>query len=157
MTGWSADRASLRRCITTAKLNNIMRVAKYLSAPALSLVLVVGLLGSQICAFNCSLYGCSVPSPVQTSANSSEHSHCHQRQKTTAPQKHNGSPQCAGHFDAVALASSRSSAYKSYQIPSADSLIIQTSPSFIKLPERQMVQSTGKPDRSPPSYSVLRI
>ena len=134
-----------------------MGVVKYLGGPALSLVLVAGILCAQICAFNCSFYGCSISSSVPISENTNEHEHCHQHKENTAPQKHNDSPQCAGHFDAAALASSRKSAYTSTQLLAVDALIVQSPLSFNPSPKRQVVESRGRPDRSPPANSVLRI
>ena len=151
------DGESLQPRKMAVRLKNIMGVVKYLGGPALSLVLVVGILCAQICAFNCSFYGCSMSSPVPTSQLTNVHAHCHQHQENTAPQKRNDSPQCAGHFDAIALASSRSSVYTSTQPLSSDALIVQSSLGFNPSTERQVVQSRGKPDRSPPANSVLRI
>ena len=147
----------LQQCEAAVRLIDIMGIAKYPLALALSLVLIAGLLCSQICAFNCAFYGCCISSPVPASENTNEHAHCHQHKENTAPQKHNDSHQCAGHFDAVALVSSGTSAYRLHQIPSIDALIIQASLFFNTSPEGLVVQSGRKPDRSPPTHSVLRI
>ena len=157
MVAWGQLGEICRQGKAAARLIGIMGVAKYLSGPALSFILVVGLLCSQICAFNCSFYGCSISSPIPTSENLSEHGHCHQHKENTVPHKRDDSPQCPNHFDAVSLGSSKISVYKSHQGPSADVLIIHPSLTFNASSERQAVQAGGKPDRSPPAHSVLRI
>ena len=149
---------TLRHPEAAARLINTMAVAKYSLAAGLSLILTFGLLSSQICAFNCSLYGCTSSSPTRGSANPDEHAACHQHKDNKAPQKHHDSHQCAGHFfDSVALSSSASSANAFHQIPSAHVPI--TEPALLlNLPaQRHAVQSGRKPDRSPPLPSVLRI
>jgi hypothetical protein len=135
----------------------MMRAAKYLSAVALSLILIAGLLGSLICDYSCALHGCSLSSSVSTSQSTEERSHCHQHKQNTAPQRHNDSQQCVGHFDAIALASSRAPAYASHQIPTAHALIPEPSLFFNASPDALVVQSGRKPDRSPPAHPVLRI
>ena len=147
----------LQQCEAAVRLINIMGVAKYPLALALSLVLIAGLLCSQMCDLNCAFYGCSISSAAPNSENTNEHAHCHQHKKGSVPQKHNDSHQCSGHFDAVLLGSSGSSAYTLHQIPSANAL--ETAPSifFNPSPQGLVVQSGHKPDRSPPPHSVLRI
>ena len=148
-----------RVCATgkaAARVNSTMGVANHPSGSALSLVLMAGLLCSQICAFTCSLNGCSKSTTARAPAASNAHSHCHQQQNKP-PQKNNDSSPCAGHFDAVALgASSRISSYTSPQLVS-EAVIIQPSLLFLTSPLGGAVQSGGKPDRSPPVHSVLRI
>ena len=140
-----------------ARVIAMMRAAKYLLAGALSLVLIAGMLGSQICDYNCALHGCSLSFPVPTSQNTNERAHCHQHKQNTAPQKHNDSQQCVGHFDAVALASSRAPAYTVHQVPSAHALITPPTLFVNASPQGLVVQSGRKPERSPPAHSVLRI
>ena len=151
---------SLKVCRGTYRLldlNTFMRVAKGISVSALSLVMMAGLLCSHICAFTCSLNGCSKSTTARAPAASNAHSHCHQQQNNT-PQRNNNSSPCTGHFDAVALgASSRISSYTSPQLASTEAVIIQSSLLFLTSPLGSGVQSGGKPDRSPPVHSVLRI
>src|SRR5437868_873467 len=108
-----------------------MRVAKYPLAVAMSLVLSVMLLCSQICDFNCSLYGCSALSPTKTSESANAHARCHQQNENTKPQEHRDSQQCAGHFDATALlSSSQNSVYTPSPISFALALIPEPLPLF---------------------------
>src|SRR3977135_2117855 len=95
-----------------------MRLAKYLPTAVLSLVLINGLLSSQVCAFNCAFNGCSITSaPAQKSTN--ENAHCHQHKKDSAPQKQGDSRPCAAHFEAIGLPSSGTSAPSSSNPPLA--------------------------------------
>ena len=148
---------TLQHSEAAVRLISIMGVAKYSLAAGLSLILTVGLLCSQICAFNCSLYGCALSSPTRDSASHDEHAACHQHKENKAPQKHNGSHQCAGHFDALALGSSGNSANTFHQIPSAHIPITEPALFFNASAKRLVVQSGRKSDRSPPPHSVLRI
>ena len=134
-----------------------MKATKYPVA-VLVIVLVGGLLCSQICDFNCAFYGCSNSSPIKAAEESSEHSHCHQHKQNPKPQERNGSRECSGHFDALALRSpSITSASDLRNVVHIEAPVIGPYLSFNRLPPGVMVQADCAPDRSPPTYSVLRI
>src|SRR2546422_780734 len=107
-----------------------MRPAKYCLPAALSLVLVAGFLCSQVCAFNCAFNGCSVSFSVPVQKSTNENGHCHRHKENPTPQKQNDSHQCAGHFDAVGLLSSGTSAPSSGRTPFVHGL---TNESFLHL------------------------
>src|SRR4051812_10011140 len=89
-----------------------MRATKYPLAVLASIVLIAGLLCSQICDINCGFYGCSLSSPVKAAEESSQPSHCHQHQQNPKPQERGHSRECPGHFDVFTLPSaSVTSAY----------------------------------------------
>jgi hypothetical protein len=129
----------------------------------LMILLSAGLLCSQICDFNCSVYGCSSSTFTKASAEPHQDGHCHQHESKPVTQgnggqEHGQSPACPGHFDLMARA------------PSAPILAnsLQTSPQ-LHLPTAQFFslasasldyqakQAERKPDRSPPAHPVLRI
>ncbi|HEY9232783.1 MAG TPA: hypothetical protein VIS78_11575 [Blastocatellia bacterium] len=135
-----------------------MRVAKYPLAVAVSLVVSVMLLCSQLCDFNCSLYGCASLAPVKATEHAEAHSHCHSHQGNTRPQPHQGSQPCAGHFDANALLSSSANSTPSlHPILFAPPLTAEPLASFSASLERLALRPLHQPDRSPPAHAVLRI
>ncbi len=147
----------LQQCEATVRLINIMGVAKYPLALALSLVLIAGLLCSQICALNCAFYGCSLSASSKKSENAGTHAHCHQPKDNQSPQNHNDSHPCPGHFDSVAVSATSASAHTLNNAACADALIAERFLIANHSVERLRAQPQNKPDRSPPTYSVLRL
>src|SRR5947207_15270807 len=123
-----------------------MRLAKYCLCASLSLVLVAGLLCSQVCAFNCAFNGCSVSFSLPLQKSTDENSHCHQHKKDTPPQKQRDSHQCAGHFDAVGLPSSGTSAPSSGKAPLVQGLITEPRLVFTASSEGLTIECGSKPD-----------
>jgi hypothetical protein len=122
------------------------------------MVLIAGLLCSQICDINCAFYGCSLSSPVKAAEDRSEHSHCHQHQQNPKPQERSHSRQCPGHFDALTLplpfvAPAYSLHHAAYIEPPAIGPALLLNWQSVSL----VIQTDRLPDRSPPTYSVLRI
>src|SRR5437763_16807773 len=95
-----------------------MRATKCPLAVLASMVLIAGLLCSQICDLNCAINGCSLSSPVKAAEQSSEHAHCHQHKQNPKPQERGHSRECPGHFDALTLPSPFvASAYSLHSTP----------------------------------------
>ena len=135
-----------------------MRPTKYLLAVLTTVVLIAGLLCSQICDINCAFYGCSLSSPVKAAEQSSEHSHCHQHKQSPSPQERRPSHDCPGHFDALTRPSPfAASAYSLHHTIHIEHPATGPSLAFNRLPVGLMIQTDRLPDRSPPTYSVLRI
>ncbi|HJQ26124.1 MAG TPA: hypothetical protein VKA60_19555 [Blastocatellia bacterium] len=135
-----------------------MRVAKYPLAVAVSLIVGVMLLGSQLCDFNCSLNGCASQAAAKTAERTDAHAHCHRHQGRPTPQPQQGSQPCAGHFDANALLSaSASSTPTPHPLSFAPPLVAAPLASFDASLERLALRPLSNPDRSPPPPAVLRI
>src|SRR5688572_21352469 len=134
-----------------------MRPAKYSLASLLSLVLVAGLMYSQVCAFDCAFNGCSTSSPAPLQKSTNENGHCNRHKENPTPDKQNDSHQCLGHFDAVALRSSGTSANTSNNTPDMLGLIAEPFTILNISSQRLAAQFGPRPDRSPPTHSVLRL
>jgi hypothetical protein len=135
-----------------------MRATKYPLAVLASVVLIVGLLCSQICDINCAFYGCSLSSPMKAAEESSQPSHCHQHKQNPKPQERSHSRECPGHFDALILPSP--SAASAYSLHHAADIEPPTIGPALWLNWRSIsvvIPTDRLPDRSPPTYSVLRI
>jgi hypothetical protein len=134
-----------------------MRPAKYFIPAAFSLVLVAGVLCSQVCAFDCAFNGCSVSFSLPVQKSTDENGHCHRHKESPTPQKQNDSHRCTGHFDAVLLPSSATSVHVSNNIPDTLGLVAEPFLILDISSQRQSAQFGPKPDRSPPTHSVLRL
>jgi hypothetical protein len=135
-----------------------MRATKYPLAVLAAIVLIAGLLCSQICDINCAFYGCSLSSPVKAAEESSEHSHCHQHKQNPKPQERSHSRECHGHFDALILPSpSAATAYNLHHAAYIEPQAIGPALSLNWLSVSVVIPTDRLPDRSPPIYSVLRI
>ena len=135
-----------------------MRATKYPLAVLASIVLIAGLLCAQICDINCAFYGCSLSSTVKASEESSQPSHCHQHKQTRKPQERSHSRECPGHFDALTLPSPFvASAYNLHRAVDREAPAYGPALSLDWRSASVVIQTDRLPDRSPPTYSVLRI
>src|SRR6185295_6765235 len=80
-----------------------MGSARQSLSTALCIVVIAGLLCSQVCALNCVFNGCPVSFSVPLQSGSNENGHCSRHQKDPSPPKQNDSHRCPGHFDAVVI------------------------------------------------------
>jgi hypothetical protein len=135
-----------------------MRATKYPLAVPAAVVLIAGLLRAQVCDINCAVYGCSLSSPVEAAEESGEHSHCHQHKQSPRPLERGQSRECPGHFDALTLPSPFvAPAYSLYYTVHIERPAIGPSLALNRLSVGLIIQTDRLPDRSPPTYSVLRI
>ena len=80
-----------------------MDVARHLYSLAVSLILSVGLLTSQVCSVVCASSKCISSATVKRSEQSQKTDHCHQHKPQPEPQQPGGSHQCLTHDDVVSL------------------------------------------------------
>jgi len=132
-----------------------MEIPRHRLVLAISSLVIAGLFWSQVCDFNCTVYGCSTSSTATAHQSGDAHACCHRHNShDTSPSPHD-SRACAGHFDSIA-ASTTISAGSSDTLEGAvaklSSVIILDASRV-----RPHLDSLNEPDRSPPPLSVLRI
>jgi hypothetical protein len=124
---------------------------------AVSLLLSAGLFCSQICDVTCNIRGCvpAVPAPASAKRHPP---HCPFHDSKSVPQKPEQKPPCRGHVD---LAAPSIAAGPPVENPSADGFVAEAANLagvlYLVSPEHHLNGLRGKPDRSPPIHSVLRI
>jgi len=121
-------------------------------------LLTGALVSAQICDYHCLLYACQAAAPVPAAGETNAHSHCHQHGAKPLPQQHNHAPACPTHFDATTPARAAvKPASAAIQIPITQGPATPTFTGNAAGVESPRPRSQAKPDRSPPSGSVLRI
>lgn len=133
-----------------------MRSARYQLAVVVSIALITGLFYSQVCALNCTVYGCLTP--ASATEKSDQVGHCHEQQSEPEPSKPDNQPDCPAHAELSALMSSTLITVGTFSL----SLHAQAAtPEIILITTRPVDESRLAPDltpfKAPPTHSILRI
>ncbi|HEX5733184.1 MAG TPA: hypothetical protein VF131_10140 [Blastocatellia bacterium] len=138
-----------------------MRSSRYQLAVVVSIALITGLFYSQVCALNCTVYGC--PTPARATEKSDQPGHCHQQQSEPEPTKSDNKepdnqPDCPAHAELSALMSSTLITVGTYNLSLHAP---EVAPEIILITTRFAGESRFAPDqspfRAPPTHSILRI
>ncbi|HJQ69240.1 MAG TPA: hypothetical protein VKA70_09720 [Blastocatellia bacterium] len=133
-----------------------MRSARYQLAVVVSIALIAGLLYSQVCALNCTVYGCSTP--ASATDKSDQPAHCHEQQSEPAPSHPDDRRDCPAHAELSALISSTVVTVGTFSLslhapdttPQAEIMIARPASGPRLSPDQS-------PFRAPPTHSILRI
>ena len=133
-----------------------MQSARYQLAVVVSIALITGLFYSQVCALNCTVYGCVTP--ASASDKSDQPGHCHEQQSEPEPPKPDNQPDCPAHAELSALMSSTLITVGTFSLSLHAPPV---TPEIGLVTARPMGESLLRPDqtpfRAPPTYSILRI
>ena len=133
-----------------------MRSARYQLAVVVSIALIAGLLYSQVCALNCTLYGCLTPS--RATEESDQSGHCHEQQSEPAPSRPGNQPDCPAHSELSALISSTVIMVGTFSLSlHAPAAMPETGLMTFRPMGESRLAPDQAPFRAPPTYSILRI
>jgi hypothetical protein len=133
-----------------------MQPARYQLAVVVSIALITGLLYSQVCALNCTVYGCLTP--ASSTEQSDQPGHCHGQESKSDSSKHDNLPDCPAHSELSVLISAtiiKVAAFNlsMYAPPATPEIVVVAAPS----PGSLMLRPDQISFRAPPTYSILRI
>ena len=133
-----------------------MRSARYQLAVVVSIALTTGLFYSQVCALNCTVYGCLTAASATQQGDQA--GHCHEQESEPVPSKPGDEPDCPAHAELSALISSTVITVGTFSL----SLHAQAAtPEIGLMATRPAGEPRLAPDqspfRAPPAHSILRI